>query len=189
MSLHHPDPVDRRTDFTGHRIEGPIDVSVDDDGWETNTWRLTVDKPDDETGLQMHKPAGPERTCLGRIKTTTLTTTEPAWVETKLQPLFLGGLTRLDPARGTGLTEILVTEIDPAIHRQGWGPRLVTAALADVPDTELVILEPKATPYSNIEYEDCEAAVDRFWRSLGFDDLPELSGYLAAPAGRVIRKP
>ena len=189
MSLHHPEPADRRIDLTGHRIEGPLGVGVDDDDWKTKTWRLTVDKPDDETGLQMHRSAGPERTCLGRIKTTTLTTTEPEWIETKLQPLFLGGPTRLDPARGSGLTEILFTEIDAAVHGQSWGPRLVTAALTEVPDTELVILEPKATLYSNVEDEDCEAAVDRFWRGLGFDDLPELPGYLAAPAGRVVRKP
>ncbi len=137
----------------------------------------------------MHKPAGPDRIQLGRIKITTLKTTKPEWIEAKLQPLFLDGGSRLDPKHGTGLTEILFTEIDPAIHGQGWGPRLVAAALADVPDTQLVILEPKATPYSNVEDEDCEAAVDRFWRGLGFDDLPGLLGYVAAPAGRVIRTP
>ena len=187
MSLHRVDPDDRRTDFTGHRIEGPFDVSVDDDGWEVSTWRLTVDKPDDDTGLQMHKPAGLDRIQLGRIKIATLRTTQPEWIEPKLQPLFLDGGSRLDPEQGTGLTEILFTELDPVIHGQGWGPRLVAVALADLPDTQLVILEPKATTYSNVEDEDSQAAVDRVWRGLGFDDLRALLGYLAAPAGQVVR--
>ena len=80
----------------------------------------------------------------------------------------------------SGVTEVLTLELEPAFVGQRLGPRLLREGLAEVHDEELVVCEPKPTPLDNVIEADAVAAVEHFYRGIGFGSDVRLPGYLLA---------
>jgi GNAT superfamily N-acetyltransferase len=79
-----------------------------------------------------------------------------------------------------GVTEILNVELQPAFLGQGLGIVMLRAALADVPDDDIVVCQPTPTEYSNVPPGRSAAAVAAFYHRLGFAVDDRLPRYLTA---------
>lgn len=142
--------------------------SYEQDGWLFREWRL---KAFCVSGGAPLEPWWPEPV-VGRVRL-------KRWAGIGAD---LGDLAALscEPFGVQGVTEILNVELQPAFLGQGLGVTLLRAALADIPDQDIVVCEPTPSEYSNVPLEASSVAVSAFYEGLGFAADDRLPGYLTA---------